>query len=102
MAASAGSHDSKLQEAGRTECKHDQGAQDHGEQEGDRERQVTLEDQEGHIHALLVLQDENQDHDQDDQAGNNRRPCAAKARAAFAGQRLGFRLNTGWGIAVHR
>ena len=67
--------------------------EDQREEESHRKREVALEHQERDLDALLVLQDEDEDHDQRDQADDDGRPCAAQA---------GLPLAEGGGSSVSR
>src|ERR1700674_1672740 len=84
------SHHSKLKYASRSECENDHGPEKQGEQQRHREREVAFEHQKRDLDALLVLEDEDQDHHQSDKADNNGGPCAAEARLPLARQRFAF------------
>ena len=47
-----------------------------------------MEDQEVHLHALEVLEDEDEDHEQGHDADDERRPRSAEAGLSLAGEGL--------------
>jgi hypothetical protein len=51
----------KLRDARRAESQDDDRTQNHGKEQGDRQRQVTMEDDERELDALEVLKDEEED-----------------------------------------
>jgi hypothetical protein len=56
----------------------------HREQQGDRQGQVPMEDREVHLHALEVLKNEDEDHDQGNDANDKRRPRSTQTGLALA------------------
>lgn len=64
-----GNH-SQLEDASRSESENEDGTEIEREQKRNREREVPVETQECHFRALLVLQDEDQNHHQRNEADN--------------------------------
>ena len=67
-------HHAELKDPHRPERQHDYRPEDHRKEEGDREGEVALKEQEMHLDAQQVLEDEDQDHDQNHHANDERRP----------------------------
>ena len=61
-------HEAQLKDPSGSECQYDNRPEDHREEQRYGQGQVALEDQEVHLHALEVLEDEDENHDQDDDA----------------------------------
>jgi len=77
--------DAELKDPGTSERDHDEGPQNDREQQGDSQREVTVEDQERELTALLILEDEDEDHRQPNQADNQRGPRHAEAGLSLPG-----------------
>ena len=71
-------HQSQLEDASGSKGKDDHSPQDEGEKHCDRKRQMSAEHQEADLDPLPVLQDEDEDHHQRDEADDDRGPCAAQ------------------------
>ena len=68
----------------------------------DGERKVAAEHQEAHVHALLVLEDEDKDHHQGHQADDDRGPGAAQASLPLAWKWLAIFLHGCRSRFIHR
>ncbi len=77
-------HQPELKNPESSECQNDNRPEDHCEKKRHRKRKVALKDQKVHLGALLVLKDENEDHDQDNDADDKRRPGSTEASFSLA------------------
>lgn len=77
-------HHTELKNSHCSERQHDDRPEDHREKEGDRQGEVALKEQEVHLDALQVLEDEDQDHDQHHNANDQRRPRPTQAGLRLA------------------
>lgn len=87
LTACPSSHQPKLKNPAGSERQNDYRTEDHREQQRHRQRQVAMEEQEIHLHALKVLQDEDKNHDQSNDADDKRRPSSTEARLSLARKR---------------
>lgn len=67
-------HHPELKDPDRSKRQNDDRPEHHREEEGYRKGEVALKEQEVHLDALQVLEDEDQDHNQDHHANDERRP----------------------------
>jgi hypothetical protein len=67
-------HQAKLENPAASEGQDNHGSEDHGEQERYRKRQISMKDCEVHVNALQVLQDEDENDDQGNDADDQRGP----------------------------
>jgi hypothetical protein len=88
LAPSPHRHQTQLKNPAGSECEDDNRPQDHREQERHRERQVPMEEEEVHLDALEVLEDEDQDHDEHKNTHRKRRPGSTQSGLALAWQRF--------------
>jgi hypothetical protein len=88
MTPGSSRHQAKLENPAGSECQHNHRSEDHGEQQRYREWQMPVEDGEVHLYALQVLQDEDENDDQRDDANDQRRPRSTEAGLALARVRL--------------
>jgi hypothetical protein len=77
-------HQAKLENPAGSEGQDNHGSEDHGEQQRNRKRQVSMEADEVHLYALEVLQNEDENDDQRDDTDDQRGPCATEAGLALA------------------
>jgi hypothetical protein len=77
-------HETKLKNPASSECENDNRPEDHREQERHGKGQMPMENQEVHLHALQVLKDKNEDHDQGNDANDEGRPCSTEAGLSLA------------------
>jgi hypothetical protein len=77
-------HEAKLKNPASSECQNDNRPEDHREQERYGKGQMPMENHEVHLHALEVLKDKNEDHDQGYDANDEGRPCSTEASSSLA------------------
>jgi hypothetical protein len=73
LTPSASGNPAQLQDASSSQGQNNDRPKNHGEQQGNSQRQMTVEDQEGHLHGLLILKDENEDQQQGKYSKDERR-----------------------------